>query len=155
MREAHRKAAQLLYEERNSAADGTRELFIDLHGLHAEEAVDYLSKILRAHEHANPMRPIYAITGTGHHSRNGRDKIGKAVKAFLGEWRYVYREFATPGDRGMGGVVGIDPTSWDRSLDRENMPATGSSISLAGQSTKVMLMKKDSGTGESGESSSS
>jgi DNA-nicking Smr family endonuclease len=153
MREAHRKAAQLLYDERN-IGPGSRELFVDLHGLHAEEAVDYLSKTLRAHENVAPMRPIYAITGTGHHSRNGRDKIGKAVKAFLGEWRYVYREFATPGDRGMGGVVGIDPTSWDRSLDREAMSTASSSVNLVGQSTKVLLMKKDS-VEESGESSSS
>lgn len=129
MREAHREAAQLLYEERNSSSS-SRELFIDLHGLHAEEAVEYLSQILRKHEKDSPMRPIYAITGTGHHSRNGRDKIGKAIKAFLGEWGYAYRDFATPGDRGMGGVIGVDPTSWNRALERGSESAVDASKSL-------------------------
>lgn len=33
MREAHRKAAQILYEEANKISDGSREIFIDLHGI--------------------------------------------------------------------------------------------------------------------------
>ncbi|KAF2436512.1 hypothetical protein EJ08DRAFT_684816 [Tothia fuscella] len=121
MREAHREAARILYEERNKdAISDAREIYIDLHGLHPEEAVAYLTKVLREHENRNPPRPIYAITGTGHHSKNGKDKIGKAIRTFLAEWRYAFREFSVPGDRGnMGGIVGIDPTSWDRSLEKE------------------------------------
>jgi hypothetical protein len=116
-------------------------------GLHAEEAVEHLSNALRQHENAAPMRPVYAITGTGHHSRHGKDKIGKAVRAFLAEWRYAFREFSGPGDRnGMGGVIGIDPTSWDRSLDRESVSkdvaSAGGSL-LIGQSTKVMILRKE------------
>jgi DNA-nicking Smr family endonuclease len=176
MREAHRKAAQILYEEANKISDGSREIFIDLHGiqiphisnmylffltnlfspgLHAEEAIDYLNKALRTHEKASPMRPVYAITGSGHHSRGGKDKIGKAVKAFLNEWHYVFREFSGPGDRnGMGGVIGIDPTSREhRSLERaadsgENLQggssgSSGESQPLAGQSTKLVILKKE------------
>jgi hypothetical protein len=32
MREAHREAARILYEDRNQDSDGSRELYVDLHG---------------------------------------------------------------------------------------------------------------------------
>lgn len=32
MREAHREAARILYEERNKDNDESRELYVDLHG---------------------------------------------------------------------------------------------------------------------------
>jgi hypothetical protein len=120
--------------------------------LHADEAVDYLDKALRKHEGAR--RPVYAITGTGHHSKNGKDKIGKAIRAFLSEWRYAFREFSVPGDRGnMGGIIGIDPSSWDRALERDRtkelarfkggvQPPTGPGQGQSG-STKVVILKKE------------
>jgi hypothetical protein len=111
--------------------------------------VSYLTKVLREHENKSPMRPVYAITGTGHHSKNGKDKIGKAIRTFLTEWRYAFREFSVPGDRGnMGGIVGVDPTSWDRSLEKEreeqfaSLGATGADAKL-GESTKVRILKKE------------
>jgi hypothetical protein len=113
-------------------------------GLHADEAVDYLSKALRLHEKTLPMRPVYAITGTGHHSRGGKDKIGKAVKTFLNDWHYVFREFSGPGDRnGMGGIIGIDPTSWDRTLEKVAESTQASGPPLEGQSTKLVILKKE------------
>ncbi|GAQ08416.1 hypothetical protein ALT_5737 [Aspergillus lentulus] len=123
MRKCHREAARQLYEERNkhllSAGldESSEELYVDLHGLHPEEAIEYLEKILLKHAREG-RRVIYAITGTGHHSKNGKDKIGKAVKAWLNEWKYLYREFSVPGERGgyVGGILGIDPTSYDKSL---------------------------------------
>ncbi|KAF2088174.1 hypothetical protein K490DRAFT_73135 [Saccharata proteae CBS 121410] len=117
MRRAHREAAEHLYNERNKDnGPNAKELYVDLHGLHPEESVTYLSKVLLAHQ--SSFRPVYAITGTGHHSKNGKDKVGKAVRGFLNEWRYVFREFSVPGDRGnVGGILGIDPSSWDRSLE--------------------------------------
>jgi hypothetical protein len=67
----------------------------------------------------------------------------------------VYREFSGPGDRnGMGGVIGIDPTSWNRSLEkdagtgegvRSGNGATGGDPqgpSGPGQSTKLVILKK-------------
>jgi hypothetical protein len=33
MREAHREAARILYEERNQDSDGSIELYVDLHGM--------------------------------------------------------------------------------------------------------------------------
>ena len=95
------------------------------------------------------VRPVYAITGTGHHSKNGKDKIGKSIRAFLTEWRYAFREFSVPGDRGnMGGIIGIDPTSWDRSLEREKTKNNGFAEGRKpptgpGQSTKVVILRKE------------
>jgi hypothetical protein len=111
--------------------------------------VAYLTKVLREHESPRtPMRPVYAITGTGHHSKNGKDKIGKAIRTFLTEWRYAFREFSVPGDRGnMGGIVGIDPASWDRTLERERDAAEGGAggggDARVGESTKVRILKKE------------
>jgi hypothetical protein len=131
MRKAHREAARCLYEDRNKHVaspdfDPSAELYIDLHGLHPEEAVEYLDRILseqrqQSSSHLHPKSGdgriiIYAITGTGHHSKNGKDKVGKAVRGWLNEWRYIFREFSVPGDRGgnVGGVLGIDAASWDK-----------------------------------------
>ncbi len=118
MRKAHREAARELYDARNTDAANNPEIYVDLHGLHPEEAVEYLDRVL--HEHDNSVKPIYAITGTGHHSKNGKDKVGKAIRNFLNEWRYAYREFSVPGDRNnVGGILGVDAKSWDKSLPRD------------------------------------
>ena len=44
MRKAHREAARLLYEQRNKGGAGSQDVYVDLHGLHPEEAVEYLEK---------------------------------------------------------------------------------------------------------------
>lgn len=124
MRKAHREAARELYEERNKNNSNSSEMYVDLHGLHPEEAVEYLEKILM--ENDQETRPIYAITGSGHHSKNGKDKVGKAIRSFLNEWRYAYREFSVPGDRNnMGGILGIDARSWDKTLAKEGSEEGG------------------------------
>lgn len=118
----------------------------DLHlGLHPDEAVSYLEGILLKHNTSS--RPVYAITGTGHHSKNGKDKVGKAVRAFLNEWRYAFREFSVPGDRNnVGGILGIDPTSYDKSVaeraKESESSSPGESESLK-KDTKVRIMKRD------------
>ncbi|KAJ5295972.1 hypothetical protein PENANT_c001G00422 [Penicillium antarcticum] len=154
MRRCHREAARQLYEERNShlthnGLDGSsEELYIDLHGLHPEEAIEYLEKILLKHAREG-LRVVYAITGTGHHSKNGKDKIGKAVKAWLNEWRYLFREFSVPGERGgyVGGILGIDPTSYDKSLAkdlaREESEANAGGDPPALAMGKIQLLKRE------------
>ena len=43
--------------------------------------------------------------------------MGKAIRGFLNEWRYAFREFSVPGDRNnVGGILGIDPSSYDKSV---------------------------------------
>ena len=101
-----------------------------------------------------PGRPIYAITGTGHHSKNGRDKVNKAVRAFLNEWRYAFREFSVPGDRNnIGGILGIDPTSWDRSLEGQmsSRESFGEEDGRkTGESTKVRILRHEDMERETG-----
>lgn len=113
MRKAHREAARLLYEERNKDSSTSQEVYVDLHGLHPEEAVEYLEQALLEHQKSN--HPVYAITGTGHHSKNGKDKVGKAIRGFLNEWKYAYREFSVAGDN-LGGILGVDPKSFDKGM---------------------------------------
>jgi hypothetical protein len=90
------------------------------------------------------MRPVYAITGTGHHSRNGKDKIGKAIRIFLTEWKYAFRDFSVPGDRNsMGGVIGIDPTSYDRNAGKLDGEHDGGAVGGGFENTKVRILRKE------------
>lgn len=154
MRKAHREAARELYEERNKGGPDSLELYVDLHGLHPEEAVEYLEKILM--ENGRESQPIYAITGSGHHSKNGKDKVGRAIRNFLNEWRYAYREFSVPGDRNnMGGILGIDARSWDKSLakdgdaddDKEEVDILSQGVEIG--DGKVRLLVRDPPKGPS------
>ena len=87
-----------------------------------EEAIKYLEEILL--EHATSTQPIYAIVGTGHHSKGGKDKLSRAVRSFLDEWKYAYRDFSATGDRNAaGGILGIDPTSFDKTDARPGVVA--------------------------------
>lgn len=152
MRKAHREAAKALYDERNShlsTLDEDEELYIDLHGLHPEEAVEYLENILLS-QFQRGRRIVYAITGTGHHSKNGKDKVGKGVRNWLNEWGYTFREFSVPGERGgyIGGVLGIDITSHRRqpvsaeggSRDEEETSPTPVVATIGG---KIQVLKRE------------
>lgn len=115
-------------------------------GLHPEEAVSYLATCLS--DHTTSSKPIYAICGTGHHSKNGKDKVGKAVRVYLNEWRYAFREFSVLGDRNnVGGVLGIDPSTFDRDMARKE--ALGSSadsgVGFSGptEDSKVRVLKRE------------
>lgn len=156
MRKAHREAARELYEHRNKSMSNAAEIYVDLHGLHPEEAVEYLEKILM--DNSRESRPVYAITGTGHHSKNGKDKVGRAIRNFLNEWRYAYREFSVPGDRNsMGGILGIDARSWDKSIAREGagIEEEKEEVDILSQGVeigdgKVRLLVRDPPKGPSG-----
>lgn len=111
-------------------------------GLHPDESVSYLEGILL--QHSSSSRPVYAITGTGHHSKNGKDKVGKAIRAFLNEWRYAFREFSVPGDRNnVGGILGIDPSSYDKSVAERPKETPESEAESAKKDTKIRIMKRD------------
>ncbi|KAL8850695.1 MAG: hypothetical protein Q9221_004343 [Calogaya cf. arnoldii] len=136
MRKSHREAAQLLYEERNKDSSSSKEIYIDLHGLHPEEAVEYLEQVLI--EHQKSSKPVYAITGTGHHSKGGKDKVGKAIRGWLNEWKYASAEFSVPGDN-LGGILGIDPSSFDKRLLEKETAAEPASEDVGG---KIRLVKQ-------------
>ncbi len=121
-----------------------KELYVDLHGLHPEEAVSYLSDCLK--EQKSSSRPVYAICGTGHHSKQGKDKVGRQVRAFLNEWRYAFREFSVPGDRNqVGGILGIDSASYDKTKGGvgDGDSGVGLDESNKREDTKVMVVKED------------
>ncbi|KAL8835282.1 MAG: hypothetical protein Q9176_007042 [Flavoplaca citrina] len=136
MRKSHREAARLLYEERNRESSLSKEIYIDLHGLHPEEAVEYLEQVLV--EHQKSSRPVYAIIGTGHHSKGGKDKVGKAVRGWLNEWKYASAEFSVPGDN-LGGILGIDPSSFDKRLLEKETTAEPDTENIG---SKIRLMKE-------------
>ncbi|KAL9127307.1 MAG: hypothetical protein Q9217_003794 [Psora testacea] len=142
MRKAHREAARLLYEQRNKDGSSSVEVYVDLHGLHPEEAVEYLEQALVGQQHSN--RPVYAITGTGHHSKSGKDKVGKAIRMWLGEWKYAYREFSVSGD-GMGGILGIDPRTFDRSLLKEDKAGNEAGVEVGDKVKVVKEVSKSPG----------
>ncbi|KAG6024492.1 hypothetical protein E4U41_001775 [Claviceps citrina] len=143
MRQAHREAARELYEQRNKSMNKSGEIYVDLHGLHPEEAVECLEKTLMAN--SKESRPVYAITGTGHHSKNGKDKVGKAIRSFLNDWGYAFREFSVPGDRNnMGGILGIDARSWDKSLTR----GSGAGDEDEGQGVDILSQGVEIGEGK-------
>lgn len=115
MRKAHREAAKALYNDHDPRLHpvdpaSKDEIYIDLHGLHPEEAVEYLETVLESHGSLDRRQIVYAITGTGHHSKNGKDKVGKAIRSWLHDLNYVFREFSVPGERGgyVGGILGIE-----------------------------------------------
>lgn len=140
MRKSHREAARVLYEERNRDKSSAREIYVDLHGLHPEEAVGYLEQVLIEQQYS--ARPVYAITGTGHHSKNGKDKVGKAIRGWLGEWKYAFSEFSVGGDS-LGGILGIDAQSFDKSmLDEKSGPGTSSSTEAGPSDGKVKVVKE-------------
>lgn len=178
MREKHREAARWLYEERNAllqkqqragggASEGKKDVFVDLHGLHPEEAVSYLSACLKEQAQraqqiearGGEPRPVYAICGVGQHSKSGKDKVGRAVQAWLSHGRYAFREFGTPGEggsagagggrgsAGMGGILGIDPRSYDKEAAQKSGGVSGdgdSGVGLQeGVDTKVLVAKED------------
>jgi Smr domain len=151
MRKAHREAAKALYDERNRhlttapIKDEDDEFYIDLHGLHPEEAVEYLEDVLVSSARLG-RRIIYAITGTGHHSKNGKDKVGKAVRNWLNELNYSFREFSVPGERGgyIGGVLGIDATSGSKQQPAETTKDEAPVMAVGG---KIQVLKREDAAG--------
>lgn len=71
------------------------------------------------------------------------------MRAFLGEWRYAFREFSVPGDRNnLGGIIGIDPSSYDMELARKSLAAessadSGIGLMLAAEDSKVRFITAD------------
>lgn len=102
---------------------------------------------------------MYAIIGSGHHAKGGKDKIGKAVRSFLDEWKYVYREFSisgatephSNGKGGYGGILGIDPTSYDKSLVSPEDGSSGVGLGVsAATGTGTVKPKDNSSTSSDG-----
>ncbi|KAL3013433.1 hypothetical protein AAZX31_06G053300 [Glycine max] len=95
MKVAHGKAQESIYLQRNPVApelqgDGRgNERIIDLHGLHASEAIHVLKhelSVLKSTAIAAEQRlQVYILVGTGHHTRGSRTpaRLPIAVQRFL------------------------------------------------------------------------
>src|SRR5262249_53924514 len=94
----HRQASQQLFASRNSD-----EAFIDLHGLHQNEAIEFLEIRLNQLKKEG-CEFAYVITGTGHHSAGGKAKLLPAVEEWLTERFYTFRDCSVDG---RGGMIGI------------------------------------------------
>ena len=157
MREAHREAARHLYDLRNRShganANSDEETYVDLHGLHPAEAVEYLDAALKNQRSASALHReqstvLYAIVGTGHHSKGGRDKVGKAVRSYLNDCRYVFREFSVAGSAsggGSGGILGIDAAT---AVQTSRVASKGGEeyeeqTNTAGVGGKIRILKAD------------
>ena len=114
----YRLAAQHLYELHRDYYESSESLeddvYIDLHSLNPEEAIEYIEPILQRQDKLG-RRLVYIITGTSY-SKNHKDKIARAVKTWLNTYQYVFREFSMNGENkcySAVGVLGVDPTSYE------------------------------------------
>ncbi|CAJ1973598.1 unnamed protein product [Sphenostylis stenocarpa] len=95
MKAAHGKAQESIYRQRNSVTSELQgngrglERIIDLHGLHASEAIHVLKhelSVLKSTAIAAEQRlQVYICVGTGHHTRGSRTpaRLPIAVQRFL------------------------------------------------------------------------
>ncbi|KAK7352598.1 hypothetical protein VNO80_18022 [Phaseolus coccineus] len=95
MKAAHGKAQESIYRQRNQVASEMQgngrghERIIDLHGLHASEAIHVLKhelSVLKSTAIAAEQRlQVYICVGTGHHTRGSRTpaRLPIAVQRFL------------------------------------------------------------------------
>ncbi|KAF7723376.1 hypothetical protein EC973_002075 [Apophysomyces ossiformis] len=105
MQEMHVEASRRIFEERNQ-----RETFIDLHGLHVDEAIDILQEQLDQLQGYNGV--VYIVTGTGHHSgasglSKKQSKLKPNVEIFLRQNNYRFAETSVIGDK-KGGIFAVD-----------------------------------------------
>ncbi|KAI8814757.1 hypothetical protein BJ742DRAFT_784284 [Cladochytrium replicatum] len=109
----HSAASSEIYSARNrqlANASASRTMtsksgdadYIDLHGLHPDEAVEFLKRDLFALAKSRRGEgTVTVVTGTGHHSRYGRAKVMPAVREYLESARIQFRE-GSMGDRYKG-----------------------------------------------------
>nr|XP_008109827.1 PREDICTED: NEDD4-binding protein 2 [Anolis carolinensis] len=94
MKEANHAAALQIFEKVN--ASKLPENLLDLHGLHVDEALDHLSRVLQEKEEecslAGGKPYLYVITGRGNHSQGGVARIKPAVMKYLTSHKFRFTE---------------------------------------------------------------
>jgi len=99
MRELHRIASQQIFEQRNQ-----NEAYLDLHGLHVDEALRLVEERLQSIQHGI----LYVVTGTGHHSQGSKGQLQPALRQWLDQHQpYTWAETSIRGDSKRG-VFAID-----------------------------------------------
>ncbi|KAF9949692.1 hypothetical protein BGZ72_008576 [Mortierella alpina] len=108
MMTTHREASRQIFNSRNQTMVQTSkkgETWIDLHGLHVDEALAFLDEFMEKLETECYTGTVYVVTGTGNHSTNARAKLKPAVMDWLESWGYVWKEMSI--DKVFGGVLAI------------------------------------------------
>ncbi|KAI9311941.1 hypothetical protein BX666DRAFT_1991083 [Dichotomocladium elegans] len=100
MKRLHTQASRRIFEQRNQQD----ALFIDLHGMHVDEAKESILQWFKELETGRYRGIVYVVTGTGHHSRRG-SKLRPAVASFL-KTLYRCEETSVLGDN-KGGVFAV------------------------------------------------
>lgn len=62
MREAHREAARILYEDRNQDSDSSRELYVDLHGMYSSKKSKFFTNSIQVYILMNLYRTSRAYS---------------------------------------------------------------------------------------------
>ena len=96
MKEKHQQARQLIAQQRNSDVNNKsgRVRLLDLHGLHVNEALDLIFETIQtvSFEKRDGIVILFLITGTGHHTFDGRARVKPAVEEALDPEEIVWAE---------------------------------------------------------------
>ncbi|XP_032079865.1 NEDD4-binding protein 2 isoform X2 [Thamnophis elegans] len=94
MKEANEDAAQQIFETVNASKLPIN--LLDLHGLHVDEALGHLSRVLqektKEYSLAGGIPYLYVITGRGNHSQGGVARIKPAVMKYLTSHKFRFTE---------------------------------------------------------------
>ncbi|KAH1169801.1 hypothetical protein KIL84_000786 [Mauremys mutica] len=94
MKEANHAAAVQIFEKVNASL--LPENVLDLHGLHVDEAINHLSRVLqeKSHEYKQTGGKPYlcVITGRGNHSQGGVARIKPAAIKYLTSHNFRFTE---------------------------------------------------------------
>ena len=106
MQEMHTEASQRIFNQRSK-----HEAFIDLHGLHEDEALDMVEDRLQ-HLKTSYSGVIYIVTGTGHHSgasglSKKQSKLKPSIQQYLKQEHYRFAETSMVGDN-QGGIFAVE-----------------------------------------------
>lgn len=105
----YENARQVLLEQRTKPSS---EVYVDLHGLELENAIEFLEQqleTLNAETRHNP-RVVYIICGRGHYKmKRYLDHLSQQVTMYLDRKGYLHKNF---GDNPLfGRIIGVDPYS--------------------------------------------
>lgn len=98
-KQAHSFAAKQIFSARNAES---LETIIDVHGLHPDEAVEVIHHQLHNLRERFPAgETVDIVTGTGHHSFDGRAKLMPAIASYLSKSGLKYQKINIGGHGGL------------------------------------------------------
>lgn len=95
MNQLHGDASDQIFESRNQELGHAAANTVDVHGLHANEAVDRLHRCLA--QIGRSAQHLDIITGVGRHSWQGVSKVRPAVQQYLTQQGLDFEELAVAG----------------------------------------------------------